>query len=250
MGGHSHWSTVKRHKMAQDAKRGRVFTKIIREITTAAKVGGGDPEGNPRLRTAIAKAKEVNMPMDNIKKAIQRGTGELPGVTYEEAVYEGYGPGGVAVMVEIMSDNRNRTVSEIRHLFTKYGGSMGEAGCVSWMFSKKGYIVIEKTAADEEKLMSLVLEAGAEDLRTDEKNFEVITSPEDFEKVKRVLEDNKIPMALAEVTLVPQNYVNLEGKDAEQILKLMEALEDHDDVQKVHANFDIPEEVIDKIAAG
>lgn len=250
MGGHSHWSTVKRHKMAQDAKRGRVFTKIIREITTAAKVGGGDPEGNPRLRTAIAKAKEVNMPMDNIKKAIQRGTGELPGVTYEEAVYEGYGPGGVAVMVEIMSDNRNRTVSEIRHLFTKYGGSMGEAGCVSWMFSKKGYIVIEKTAADEEKLMSLVLEAGAEDLRTDEKNFEVITSPEDFEKVKRVLEDNKIPMALAEVTLVPQNYVNLEGKDAEQILKLMEALEDHDDVQKVHANFDIPEEVIDKVAAG
>ena len=225
MGGHSHWATTKRHKMAQDAKRGRIFTKIIREITTAARISGGDPEGNPRLRTAIAKAKEVNMPLDNIKKAIQRGTGELPGVTYEEGIYEGYGPGGVAILIEIISDNRNRTVSEIRHVLSKYGGNMGEAGCVSWMFSKKGYIVVEKAHTDEEKLMGLVLEAGAEDLRTDEKNFEVITSPKDFEKVKKALEDNKVPFALAEVTMVPQSYVSLEGKDAEQMLKLMEALE-------------------------
>ena len=241
MGGHSHSATIKPHKTDQDAKRGRIFTKIIREITTAAKIGGGDAEGNPRLRTAVAKAKEVNMPLDNIKKAIQRGTGELPGVTYEEGIYEGYGPGGVAIMIEIMSDNRNRTVSEIRYILSKHGGNMGEAGCVSWVFNKKGYIVVEKTHADEEKLMGLVLEAGAEDLRTDEKNFEVITSPDDFEKVKKVLENNKLPFALAEVTMVPQNYVKLDGKAAEQMLKLMEALEDHDDVQKVHANFDIPD---------
>jgi YebC/PmpR family DNA-binding regulatory protein len=233
--------------MAQDAKRGRIFTKIIREVTTAARIGGGDPEGNPRLRTAIAKAKEVNMPLDNIKKAIQKGTGELPGVAYEEGVYEGYGPGGVAIMIEIMSDNRNRTVSEIRYILSKHGGNMGEAGCVSWVFNKKGYVVVEKAHADEEKLMGLVLEAGAEDLRTDEKNFEVITNPDDFEKVKKVLENNKITFALAEVTMVPQNYVKLEGKDAEQMLKLMEALEDHDDVQKVHANFDIPDEVIQRV---
>ncbi|MCI0528285.1 MAG: YebC/PmpR family DNA-binding transcriptional regulator [Nitrospira sp.] len=247
MGGHSHWATTKRHKMAQDAKRGRIFTKIIREITTAARIGGGDVEGNPRLRTAVTKAKEVNMPLDNIKKAIQKGTGELPGVAYEEGIYEGYGPGGVAIMIEIMSDNRNRTVSEIRYILSKYGGNMGEAGCVSWVFNKRGYIVVEKIHADEEKLMGLVLEAGAEDLRTDEKNFEVITSPDDFEKVKKALENNKIPFALAEVTMVPQNYVKLDGKDAEQMLKLMEALEDHDDVQKVHANFDIPDEVIQRV---
>ena len=249
MGGHSHWATTKRHKMAQDAKRGRIFTKIIREITTAARIGGGDPEGNPRLRTAVAKAKEVNMPLDNIKKAIQKGTGELPGVAYEEGIYEGYGPGGVALMIEIMSDNRNRTVSEIRYILSKHSGNMGEAGCVSWVFNKKGYIVVERVQADEEKLMGLVLEAGAEDLRTDEKNFEVITSPDDFEKVKKVLEGNKIPFTLAEVTMVPQNYVKLDGKDAEQMLKLMEALEDHDDVQKVHANFDIPDEVIQRVGS-
>ncbi len=249
MGGHSHWATTKRHKMAQDAKRGRIFTKIIREITTAARIGGGDAEGNPRLRTAVAKAKEVNMPLDNIKKAIQKGTGELPGVAYEEGIYEGYGPGGVAIMIEIMSDNRNRTVSEIRYILSKHGGNMGEAGCVSWVFNKKGYIIVEKIHADEEKLMGLVLEAGAEDLRTDEKNFEVITSPDDFEKVKKVLENNKVPFALAEVTMVPQNNIKLDGKDAEQMLKLMEALEDHDDVQKVHANFDIPDEVIQRVGA-
>jgi YebC/PmpR family DNA-binding regulatory protein len=236
--------------MAQDAKRGRIFTKIIREITTAAKLGGGDAEGNPRLRTAIGKAKEVNMPLDNIKKAIQRGTGELPGVNYEEGIYEGYGPGGVATLIEIMSDNRNRTVSEIRHLLSKHGGAMGEAGCVSWLFSQKGYIILEKSSSDEEKLMGLVLEAGAEDLKTDGKNYEVITSPEDFEKVKKSLEENHIPFVLAEITMIPKNFVPLEGKEAEQMLKLVEALEDHDDVQKVHANFDISEEVIDQVGAG
>ncbi len=250
MGGHSHWSTVKRHKAAQDAKRGRIFTKIIRELTAAARLGGGDPDANPRLRTAVAKAKEVNMPQDNIKKAIQRGTGELPGVSYDEVVYEGYGPGGVATLIEIMTDNRNRTVSEIRHLLGKYGGTMGEAGCVSWLFQKKGYIVVERHSADEEKLMSLVLEAGAEDLKTDDNNYEVLCRPEDFEQVRAALEKNKIALAAAEVTMVPQNYVPLEDKDAEQMLKLMEALEDHDDVQKVYANFDISPEVIERVGAG
>ncbi|HET6465820.1 MAG TPA: YebC/PmpR family DNA-binding transcriptional regulator [Nitrospiria bacterium] len=249
MGGHSHWSTIKRKKGAEDAKRGKVFTKIIREITTAARVGGGDPNGNPRLRLAIVKAKDVNMPADNIKKAIQRGTGELPGVHYEEAVYEGYGPGGVAMLIETNSDNKNRSVSEIRNLLEKNGGRMGEAGSVAWMFHRKGRIVVEKSKADEEKLMNLVLEAGAEDLRTEDDGFEVITSPHDFEKVRKVLEDQKIEMVSAEVASVPQNYVSLQGKDAEQMLKLMEALEDHDDVQNVHANFDIPQDVMEKVAA-
>ncbi|MBI3610360.1 MAG: YebC/PmpR family DNA-binding transcriptional regulator [Nitrospirae bacterium] len=250
MGGHSHWSTIKRKKGAEDAKRGKVFTKIIREVTTAARVGGGDPNGNPRLRLAIVKAKDVNMPADNIKKAIQRGTGELPGVHYEEAVYEGYGPGGVAMLIETTSDNKNRSVSEIRNLLEKNGGRMAAAGSVAWMFHRKGRIVIEKSKADEEKLMSLVLEAGAEDLRTEENDsFEVITSAHDFEKVRKVLEDQKIEMISAEVASVPQSYVSLKGKDAEQMLKLMEALEDHDDVQNIHANFDIPQDVMEKVAA-
>jgi YebC/PmpR family DNA-binding regulatory protein len=249
MGGHSHWSTIKRKKGAEDAKRGKVFTKIIREITTAARVGGGDPNGNPRLRLAIVKAKEVNMPADNMKKAIQRGTGELPGVNYEEAVYEGYGPGGVAMLIETTSDNKNRCVSEVRNLLEKNGGRMGEAGSVAWMFHRKGRIVIEKSKADEEQLMNLVLEAGAEDLRTEEDAFEVITSPQEFEGVRKILEDQKIEMVSAEVASVPQNYVTLQGKDAEQMLKLMEVLEDHDDVQNVHANFDIPQEVMEKVAA-
>lgn len=250
MGGHSHWSTVKRHKAAQDAKRGRVFTKIIREITAAARLGGGDPDGNPRLRTAVAKAKEVNMPQDNVKKAIQRGTGELPGVTYDEAVYEGYGPGGVAIMVEIMTDNRNRTVSEIRNIMGKHGGNMGEAGCVAWMFQKKGYIEIDRAAAEEEKLLALVLEAGAEDFKTGEKTYEVITSAEDFEKVKQTLEQNRISLIVSEVTFLPQTQVPLGEKEAEQMLKLVEALDDHDDVQRVYANFDISDEVMQKVAAG
>ena len=249
MGGHSHWATTKHKKAAVDAKRGKVFTKLIREITTSARIGGGDPDGNPRLRTAVLKAREQNMPQDNIKKAIQRGTGELPGVTYEETTYECYGPGGIAMLVEIMSDNKNRTVSEIRHILTKYGGSMSGAGTVAWIFSRKGYITVEKAKTDEEKLMSLALEAGAQDMRNEEKHFEILTAPHDFEKVKKALGDNRIPMAVAEVTMVPQNYVHVEGRDAEQVLKLMEELEDHEDVQNVYANFDIPDEVMEKIAA-
>lgn len=250
MGGHSHWSTIKRKKGAEDAKRGKVFTKIIREITTAARVGGGgDPNGNPRLRLAIVKAKDVNMPADNIKKAIQRGTGELPGVHYEEIIYEGYGPGGVAMLIEITTDNKYRTVSEIRNLLEKNNGRMAEAGSVSWMFHRKGRLVIDKSKSDEDTLMNLVLEAGAEDLRTVDDSFEVITAPHDFENVRKVLEDRKIATVSAEVAYIPQNTVSLDGKDAEQMLKLMELLEDHDDVQSLHANFDISQEVMEKVAA-
>lgn len=249
MSGHSKWATTKHKKGALDAKRGKIFTKIIREITTAARMGGGQPDGNPRLRTAILKAKESNMPADNIKKAIQKGTGELPGVVYEETTYEGYGPGGVAVLMQIMSDNKNRTVSEIRHTLAKHGGNMGESGCVSWMFDKKGYLTLEKQKVDEEKLMTLALDAGAEDIRSDDPaNFEVITAPADFEKVKKALVDAKLAPSFAEITFLPQTYVRLEGKEAEQMLRLMEALEDQDDVQNVYANFDIPDEVMAKVA--
>jgi len=248
MSGHSKWATTKHKKMAADAKRGKLFTKLIKEITVAARMGGGDPAGNPRLRTAILKAKEANMPADNIKKAIQRGTGELPGVSYEEAVLEGYGPGGVALLITVMTDNKNRTVSEVRHLLSKNGGNMGEAGCVSWMFDKKGYIVVEGGKVDEDRLMNLVLEAGAEDMRRDGDNFEIITAPGDFESVKGALENAGIPMALAEVTMIPQNYMDLDDKSAEQVLRLMEALEDHDDVQSVYSNFNIGDEVLAKIS--
>jgi len=249
MGGHSHWSTIKRKKGAEDAKRGKVFTKIIREVATAARVGGGDPNGNPRLRLAIAKSKEVNMPADNIKKAIQRGTGELPGVNYEEAVYEAYGPGGVAILIEITTDNKYRTVAEIRNVLEKHGGRMAEAGSVSWMFHRKGRLTVDKSKSDEDKLMSLVLEAGAEDLQTADDSFEVITAPHDFETVRKALEDRKIPTLSAEVAYIPQNTVSLEGKDAEQMLKLMELLDDHDDVQNIHANFDISQDVMEKVAS-
>ncbi|MDE3020023.1 MAG: YebC/PmpR family DNA-binding transcriptional regulator [Nitrospirota bacterium] len=248
MGGHSHWATTKRHKAAVDAKRGKLFTRIIRELTIAARQGG-DPDGNPRLRLAIAKAKDANMPGDTLKKAIQRGTGELPGVTYEEFSLEGYGPGGTALLLEITSDNRNRTVAEIRSLLTKNGGNMAEAGAVSWQFHKKGLLVVEKGKVEEDKLLSLALDAGAEDVKVDEKAFEVITEPHDFEAVKKALTDAKIESSLAEVTFVPQNYVKLEEKAAEQMLKLMEILDEHDDVQKVHANFDIPDEIMEKVAA-
>ncbi len=249
MGGHSHWATTKRHKAAVDAKRGKIFTRIIRELTIAARQGG-DPDGNPRLRLAIAKAKDANMPGDTLKKAIQRGTGELPGVTYEEFTLEGYGPGGTALLLEITSDNRNRTVAEIRSLLTKNGGNMAEAGAVSWQFHKKGLIVVEHGKVEEDRLLSLALDAGAEDVKVDEKTFEVITDPHDFEHVKKALTDAKIESSLAEVTFVPQNYVKLEEKAAEQMLKLMEILDEHDDVQKVHANFDIPDEIMEKVAAG
>lgn len=249
MGGHSHWATTKRHKASVDAKRGKVFTRIIRELTIAARQGG-DPDGNPRLRLAIAKAKEANMPGDTLKKAIQRGTGELPGVNFEEFSLEGYGPGGTALLIEITSDNRNRTVAEIRNLLTKNGGNMAEAGAVSWQFHKKGLLVVEKGKVEEDRLLSLALDAGAEDVKVDEKTFEVITDPHDFETVKKALADAKIDTSLAEVTFVPQNYVKLQERAAEQTLKLMEILDDHDDVQKVHANFDIPDEIMEKVAAG
>jgi YebC/PmpR family DNA-binding regulatory protein len=248
MGGHSHWATIKRHKSSQDAKRGKVFTRIIRELTIAAR-SGGDPDGNPRLRLAVAKAKEANMPGDTMKKAIQRGTGELPGVTYEEFSLEGYGPGGTAVLLEITSDNRNRTVAEIRSLLTKNHGNMAEAGAVSWQFHKKGLITIEKGKVDEDTLLSLALEAGAEDVKIGDKTYEVLTDPHDFEAVKKALVDTRIDTTLAEVTFIPQNTIHLDEKPAEQMLKLMEVLDEHDDVQKVHANFDISDEVMEKVAA-
>lgn len=248
MGGHSHWATIKRHKSAQDAKRGKIFTRIIRELTIAAR-GGGDPDGNPRLRLAIAKAKEANMPGDTMKKAIQRGTGELPGVSYEEFTLEGYGPGGTAVLLEITSDNRNRTVAEIRSLFTKNHGNMAEAGAVAWQFQKKGLLTIDKGKIEEDALLSLALDAGAEDVKAGEKSFEVVTDPHDFETVKKALVDAKVDTSLAELTFVPQNTVRLQEKDAEQMLKLMEVMDEHDDVQKVHANFDIPDDVMEKVAA-
>lgn len=248
MGGHSHWATTKRHKASVDAKRGKIFTRVIRELTIAARQGG-DPDGNPRLRLAIAKAKDANMPGDTLKKAIQRGTGELPGVTYEEFSLEGYGPGGTALLLEITSDNRNRTVAEIRNLLTKNNGNMAEAGSVAWQFHKKGLLVVEQGKVEEDRLLSLALEAGAEDVKVDEKAFEVITSPHDFEAVKKALLDAKIDPSLAEVTFVPQNHIKLEERPAEQMLKLMEILDEHDDVQKVHANFDIPDEIMEKVAA-
>jgi YebC/PmpR family DNA-binding regulatory protein len=248
MGGHSHWATIKRHKGAQDAKRGKVFTRIIRELTIASR-SGGDPDANPRLRLAVAKAKEANMPGDTMKKAIQRGTGELPGVTYEEFQLEGYGPGGTAVLLEITSDNRNRTVAEIRSLFTKNHGNMAEAGAVSWQFHKKGLITIDKGKVDEDTLLSVALEAGAEDVKAGEKLFEVVTDPHDFEAVKRALHEAKVDTTLAEITYLPQNTIRLEEKSGEQMLRLMEVMDEHDDVQKVHANFDIPDEVMEKMAA-
>ena len=247
MGGHSHWATIKRHKGAQDAKRGKIFTRIIREVTIAAR-SGGDPDGNPRLRLAIAKAKEANMPGDTLKKAIQRGTGELPGVTYEEFTLEGYGPGGTALLLEITSDNRNRTVAEIRSLLTKNHGNMAEAGAVAWQFQKKGLVTIEKGKVDEDTLISLALDAGAEDVKAGEKTFEITTDPHDFESVKKALVDAKVETVLAEITYIPQNTVRLDEKPAEQMLKLMEIMDEHDDVQKVHANFDIPDEVMEKVA--
>lgn len=248
MAGHSKWAQIKHKKAHADAKKGRLFTKIVKEISVAARLGGGDPDGNPRLRLAIEKAKEVNMPSENIKRAIMKGTGELPGVSYEEYSYEGYGPGGVAVLIEVLTDNKNRTVSELRHLMSKYGGSLGEAGCVAWMFEKKGYILVEKGKVDEETLMSVALDSGAEDMKNDPKedNYEVITRPEDLNTVKAAIESAGIPVSLAEITMLPKSYVPLDEKNSEQMMRLIEALEDHDDVQNVYANFDIAEEVMAK----
>lgn len=249
MSGHSKWAQVKHKKAAIDAKRGKIFTRIVKEISVAARLGGGDPYGNPRLRTAIEKAKEVNMPQENIKRAIMKGTGELPGMTYEETVYEGYGPGGTAILLEVLTDNRNRTVSEIRHVMTKHGGNLGEAGCVGWMFEKKGYILVEKAKIDEDSLMSIALEAGAEDLKNDpgEESYEIITTPEDMNKVKTSLEAAGIPLSLEEITMLPKSYISLDGKSAEQMIRLIEALEECEDIQNVYTNVDIPDEVMDRV---
>lgn len=243
MAGHSKWAQIKHKKAAVDAKRGKIFTKIAKEITVAVRLGGKDPEMNPRLRTVIAKAKSVNMPNDNIDRAIKKGTGELQDSQYEEIRYEGYGPGGVAVMVDVMTDNKNRTVGEIRHLFSKYNGNLGESGCVSWIFDQKGYFVFDESVISEDELMEIALEAGAEDVRRDEKSLEVLCAPEDFEKVKEVFDKKGLKYNLAEITIIPKNYVEIKDKDAQNMLKLFEALEDHDDVQNVYANFDLPEDM-------
>ncbi|MCX8068956.1 MAG: YebC/PmpR family DNA-binding transcriptional regulator [Thermodesulfovibrionales bacterium] len=246
MAGHSKWAQIKHKKAQTDAKKGKSFTKLVKEISVAARLGGGDPEGNPRLRTAIDKAKEVNMPSDNIKRAIMKGTGELPGVTYEETTYEGYGPGGAAIIIDILTDNKNRTLPEIRHILSKNGGSLGESGCVSWNFEKKGYILIDKKITDEDTLMSIILDAGADDLKNDpeEDKFEVLTPPESFSKVKSAIENASISIALSEITMLPKTYVKLEGAQAEQMMRLMDALEDHDDVQNVYSNFDVENKTI------
>ncbi len=246
MSGHSKWHSIKHKKAAADSKRGRIFTRLIKEMTAAARGGGGDVDANPRLRLAVATAKAANMPADNIKKAIMRGTGELPGISYEDVNYEGYGPGGVAIFMHVLTDNRNRTVAELRHLLSKNGGNLGETGCVGWMFERKGYFVVEKSSTDEEKLLDLALGAGADDMREDGSNFEILTTPEKFEAVRSALEKEKIPTASAEISMIPQNYVKLEGKHAQTMLKLMEALEDHEDIQNVWANFDIDESELEQ----
>ena len=250
MSGHSKWSTIKRKKGAIDSKRGKIFTKLIKEITLAARLGGGDIEGNARLRSAVLAAKEENMPKDNIDRAIKKGTGELAGgAAYEEMTYEGYGPAGVAVIVEVMTDNKNRTVAEIRHIFSKHGGNLGENGCVAWMFDKKGSIVFDKKTVDEDALMEIALEAGADDVRDQETEWEVITDPLTFEAVKKAIDQKGWKYLESRVGLIPQNTVRLEAGKAEQMMKLMEKLEDNDDVQNVYANFDISDEVMEKLSA-
>jgi YebC/PmpR family DNA-binding regulatory protein len=250
MSGHSKWKTNKAKKMAQDAKKGAMYTKIIKEITVAAREGGGNPETNPRLRTAITRAREINMPSDNIKTAIKRGTGELPGVSYETVIYEAYGPAGIAILIEALTDNKNRTTAELRNILSKKGGNMAGSGSVSWMFTKKGYILIDKSQAREEELMSIVLDAGAEDFKSSEKSYEVFTSIQDFEKVKQALQEKGIKWFDAELTMIPSSTIRLVGNDAKQVLALMDFLEDHDDVQNVYANFDIPDEILEEATAG
>ena len=247
MSGHSKWATIKHKKGALDATRGKIFTRLIKEISIAAK-SGGDPDTNPRLRTAILAAKSENMPADNIKRAIQRGTGELPGANYEEFSLEGYGPGGVAILLDINTDNRNRTVSEIRHVFGKNGGNMAEAGAVSWMFHKKGDIAVPKAAAKEDDLMAIVLEAGADDLRDDGDNWEVLTETSAYEAVLEAVKKAGITPSSSSVAMIPQNYIKLEGAQAGQMIRLVEALEEHDDVQNVHSNFDIDQKVLEEVA--
>jgi YebC/PmpR family DNA-binding regulatory protein len=249
MSGHSKWSTIKHKKAAKDAKRGKLFTKLIKEITVAAKLGGGDLNANPRLRTAVTTARANSMPLDNIDRAIKKGTGELEGVEYEEITYEGYGPGGAAVLVMAMTDNRNRTVAEVRRLFTKHGGSMGEAGCVGWMFQKKGVLTVEKSRVEEERLMELALEAGADDVTDDDEVYQITTTPDCFDAVKEALDRAGIAVASAEVSMVPQNTLSLTGEQAEQTLKLLDDLEEHDDVQEVASNIDISQEELERLSA-
>jgi YebC/PmpR family DNA-binding regulatory protein len=245
MSGHSKWAGIKHKKAVVDAKKGKAFSRISREISVAAKMGGGNPEMNPRLRVAMEKARSVNMPSDNVKRATQKGTGELPGTSYEEVMYEGFGPAGVALMIEVMTDNKNRTVPELRHIMGKQGGTIAETGSVAWMFEKKGYILVDKKVSDEDTLMNLALESGAEDVKNEpeEENFEIITAPEDFTMVKEYLEKEKVDFNLAEVTFIPKNYIRLEARDAAKMLRLMDALEEHDDIQNVYANFDIPDDL-------
>jgi YebC/PmpR family DNA-binding regulatory protein len=246
MSGHSKWSTIKHKKGAADAKRGKVFTRIIKEMTVAARLGGGDIEGNPRLRSAVAEAKASNMPKDNIERAIKRGTGELDGLQYEEVTYEGYGPGGVAIIVEALTDNTNRTTPEIRHMFEKHGGNFGAQGSVKFQFERKGYFAIEKSAADEDKLMEVVLEAGADDLQTDDADvFEVYTRPENFEAVRQALEAAKIVTVEGKIDMVPANYVALDEAKSKQVMRLLEVLDDHEDTQNVWSNFDVPQEMME-----
>lgn len=249
MSGHSKWSTIKRKKGAADAKRGKIFTKIIREITMAARLGGGDPEKNPRLRQAIIAAKEENMPKENIERAIKKGIGADgdDGSSFEEVVYEGYGPGGVAVLVEVLTDNKNRTVAEIRHIFSKYGGNLGENGCVSWMFDKKGSILIDKRQIDEDKLMEIAIEAGADDVKEEENEYEVLTSPTLLDEVRATIEGKGIKVLSSRISMIPKTTVELTGEKAISMLKLMEKMEDNDDVQNVYANFDIPDEIMEKM---
>lgn len=248
MSGHSKWSSIKHKKGAADARRGRIFTRLIKEITVAARMGGGDPEGNPRLRTAIQSAKAENMPKDNIERAVKKGTGELEGVSYEEITYEGYGPGGVALLVECLSDNKNRTVADIKHILDKHGGSLGGPGCVAWIFEKRGMIIFDRDKVDADKLLDVALEAGAEDVKEEETEFEVIIVPSKFEAVKKAFDDRGMVYSVAEVSMVPQNTVKLEGRKAEQMVNLMEALEENDDVNNVYANFDIPDDVMEAIS--
>jgi len=249
MSGHSKWSSIKHKKAARDAKRGKVFTKLIKEITIAARLGGGDINANPRLRTAVLTARAQSMPNDNIDRAIKKGTGELGGGQLEEVTYEGYGAGGVAIMADLLTDNRNRTVAEIRFIFSRHGGNLGESGCVGWMFKKRGVITIEKSAADEDKLIEVALEAGADDVTGDDETFQVITAPEKFSGVRESIEKSGIAIGHAEVSRIPENTVAVSGHTAEQVLKLMEDLEDHDDVQSVAANFDISEEELAQFSA-
>lgn len=248
MSGHSKWSSIKHRKAAVDAKRGKLFSKLIKEITVAARIAGADTQINPRLRSAVLVAKSKNVPNDTIDKAILRGTGELDGVEYEEIVYEGYGPGGVAIMIDVLTDNKNRAIADVRHILSKHGGNMGEPGSVSWLFDKRGWMIIEKGSIDEDELFMIALDSGAEDMTVQDENLEIITSPENFENVRKAVEESGATIIEAELTMLPQSTVKAEGKEAERMLRLMEALEDSDDVQKVYANFDIADDILEAAA--